>query len=95
MTPPPRTGKAASIREQINARNGAEKLVNKLFELLDDPKTSPAVVVQICASIADRLEGKPVQLSITADMSKRAADVPTDALRAELGLSPTIEGSAE
>ncbi len=67
--PPTRTGKAASLRAEIEARGGAAWLVAAMAEVVDDP-SHPQRVAAI-SKLQDRLEGMPAQtVTITTPLAQ-------------------------
>jgi hypothetical protein len=62
--------------------NKKSALASKLVEMALDPKTNSKDFLAIVEMVMDRLEGKPTQVNLNAEVTSPLADIPTEALEA-------------
>jgi len=89
----PHTGKSATIRERLEPH--VQTAIETMVAIMSDPNHPQARAA--AQDVLDRVFGKAVQPTVTADLNKPAADASTEALmaaaRRELGIE--IEGEVE
>lgn len=73
------------IGEETSAENKNKKefLARRLFDIALDPGTSTKDVINLASEIMDRLEGKPVNMNLNADIESNPFDgIPTEKIEA-------------
>ena len=89
--PPAHTGKSATIRERLEPH--VQTAIETMVAIMSDPNHPQARAA--AQDVLDRVFGKAVQPTVTADLNKPAADASTEALMAAARRELGIEGEAK